>query len=154
MKLLLFIWKMLPKPLQGILSRIIRPSFQVFASAVILDDERRILLEKLTYQERYPWGLPGGNINPGEGPEDGVIREVKEEIGFDVEVKKLLIAKNANSKHILGLFYWCEIVGGGFQPTFEVSEMKYFALDDLPDVRPSDRVLLKRLSEKVDDELA
>ncbi len=150
MKFLLIIWKRLPFWLQGILSRIIRPSFQVFAAAAIFDQDQKILLEKLTYQDVYSWGLPGGNVDTGEEPEDAVVREVKEEIGFDVEVKKLLMAKNANAKHILGLFYWCEIIGGHFSPTLEVSEIKYFALDDLPDVRPSDVVFLKQLSEKVD----
>ena len=149
MKFLLFIWKHLPFWLQGILSRIIRPSFQVFAAAVIFDDGRKILLEKLTYQEIYSWGLPGGNVNYGEEPDDAVIREVKEELGFDIKIKKLLTAKNAESKHILGLFYWCEITGGSFSPTLEVSEIKYFPLDDLPDVRPSDLMLLKQLSESV-----
>ncbi len=147
---LLNVWKRLPFWLQGILSRIIRPSFQVFAAAVIFDRDQRILLEKLTYQEIYSWGLPGGNLNPGEEPEAAVVREVKEETGFDVEVKKLLMVKNANAKHILGLFYWCEISGGSFSPTMEVSEIKYFALDGLPDVRPSDLVFLKQLSKKVD----
>ena len=150
MKFLVYIWKRFLDWLQGILSRIIRPSFQVFAAAVIFNHDQQILLERLTYQEIHPWGLPGGNLNYGEEPEDAVIREVKEEIGFDVEVRKLLLAKNANAKHIFGLFYWCEIVGGQFKPTFEVSEIKYFAIDDLPDVRPSDLVLLKQLSEKVD----
>ncbi len=150
MKFLLIIWKRLPFWLQGILSRIIRPSFQVFAAAAIFDQDQKILLEKLTYQDVYSWGLPGGNLDTGEEPEDAVVREVKEEIGFDVEVKKLLMAKNANAEHILGLFYWCEIKGGHFSPTLEVSEIQYFALDDLPDVRPSDVVFLKQLLEKVD----
>ena len=150
MKVLLIIWKRFPFWLQEILSRIIRPSFQVFAAAVIFDEEQKILLEKLTYQEIHPWGLPGGNLNYGEEPEDAVVREVKEEIGFDVEVRKLLMAKNANAKHIFGLFYWCEIAGGQFSPSPEVSEIKYFAPDALPDVRPSDLKFLKQLSEKVD----
>ena len=150
MRFLLFVWKHFPFWLQGILSRIIRPSFQVFAAAVILDGEGKILLEKLTYQNVYSWGLPGGNIDYGEEPEDAVIREVKEELGFDIKIKKLLTAKNAEAKHILGLFYWCEITSGSFSPSLEVSEIKYFRLDNLPDVRPSDLVLLKQLSEKVD----
>jgi len=117
---------------------------------VIFDQDQKILLEKLTYQAIHPWGLPGGNLNYGEEPEAAVVREVKEETGLDVEVRKLLMSKNANSRNILGLFYWCEIKGSQFNPTLEVSEIKYFALDDLPDVRPSDLKFIKQLLEKVD----
>ena len=155
--LLLKIWMRFPFWLQRILSPFVRPSFHVFASAVIFNQEKQILLEKLTYQEIHPWGLPGGNLNVGEEPEDAVVREVKEELGFDIKTKKLLMTKNANAKNILGLFYWCEITGGCFNPTLEVSEIKYFALDDLPGVRPSDVGFLKKLfdvAESFEHELA
>ncbi len=102
---LLNIWRRLPFGLQRVVSRIVRPSYRVFAAAVIVNHRKRILLEKLTYQEIHPWGLPGGNLNIGEEPEDAVVREVKEEIGLDVEVRKLLAVKNANAQDILGLFY-------------------------------------------------
>lgn len=86
----------------------------------------------------------------GEEPEEAVVREVKEETGFDVKVKKLLMAKNANAGEILGLFYWCEVIGGSFKPSLEVAQIEYFPLDALPDVRPSDLVLLKQLSKEVE----
>jgi len=143
--LLLRIWRRLPFWLQGILSRFIRPSFQVFASAVIINQDKHILLEKLTYQDIHPWGLPGGNLNFGEEPEDAVVRETREETGLVVEVKRLLLAKNANAGDILGLFYWCTVKSGLLHPSSEVSEIKFFALDDLPDVRPSDVGFLKQL---------
>ena len=143
--LLLGVWRRFPFWLQGILSRFIRPSFQVFASAVIINQDKHILLEKLTYQDIYPWGLPGGNLNYGEEPEDAVVRETREETGLVVEVKRLLLAKNANAGDILGLFYWCTVKSGLLHPSSEVSEIKFFALDDLLDVRPSDVGFLKQL---------
>jgi ADP-ribose pyrophosphatase YjhB (NUDIX family) len=143
--LLLGVWRRFPFWLQGILSRFIRPSFQVFASAVIINQDKHILLEKLTYQDIYPWGLPGGNLNYGEEPEDAVVRETREETGLEVEVKRLLLAKNANAGDILGLFYWCTVKSGLLHPSSEVSEIKFFALDDLLDVRPSDVGFLKQL---------
>jgi 8-oxo-dGTP diphosphatase len=148
--LLLGVWRRFPFWLQGILSRFIRPSFQVFASAVIINQDKHILLEKLTYQDIYPWGLPGGNLNYGEEPEDAVVRETREETGLEVEVKRLLLAKNANAGDILGLFYWCTVTSGLLHPSSEVSEIKFFALDDLPDVRPSDVGFLKQLFSAVE----
>ncbi|MCI0506736.1 MAG: NUDIX hydrolase, partial [Gammaproteobacteria bacterium] len=75
--ILLRIWRAFPAWLQEVLSRILRPLFQVFAVAVIFNRDKQILLVKSTYQRIHPWGLPGGNLNYGEAPEDAVVREVR-----------------------------------------------------------------------------
>ena len=69
-RFLLQVWKHLPYWLQVVLSRIIRPLFQVFSAAVIFDDQKRIFLVRLTYQRFHPWGLPGGGLEYGESAED------------------------------------------------------------------------------------
>ncbi|GAB2678283.1 NUDIX hydrolase [Thalassiella azotivora] len=52
--------------------------------AVVEDDQGRILLIHKT--DNNLWALPGGGHEPGESIRDTVIREVKEETGYDVEV--------------------------------------------------------------------
>jgi 8-oxo-dGTP diphosphatase len=148
-KVLLSIWKWLPFGLQRILSRIIMPSFQVFAVGVTFNSKKQILLGKTTYQRIHPWGLPGGSLKIGEEPTKAVVREVWEETGLEIEVKKLLLAKNSSANDQIGLFYWCDILGGTFRPSDEMSEIRYFDLDNLPDVHPSDLKLIKELSEIV-----
>lgn len=152
-RILLKIWRVLPLWLQIILSRIIRPLFQVFAAAVILDEDKNILLVKSTYQRFHPWGLPGGSLEYGEHPEEAVIREVWEETGLNVGVEKLLMV-NSWTPDRVGMYYQCRITGGTFSPSDEVSEYAYFALEDLPDVRSLDRDMIKRLHRLVDHELA
>lgn len=151
--ILLKIWRVLPLWLQGVASRIIRPLFQVFAAAVIFDQDGRILLVKLTYQRFHPWGLPGGSLEYGETPEEGVLREVREETGWKVEIERLLFVKTWTPDRV-GLYYICRIDDGEFHPSDEVSEFGYFPLDDLPDVRPFDVELIKQIYEKVENELA
>lgn len=145
-KILLQVWRVFPLWLQAVLSRIIRPLFQVFVAAVIFDQEKRILLVRLTYQRFHPWGLPGGGLDYGELPENGVIREVWEETGLIVEIEKLLLVKTWKPDK-LALYYLCEIKDGAFQPSDEVSEYGYFSPDDLPDVRPVDVGLVTHLYE-------
>ena len=141
---LLQAWRILPLWLQVVLSRIIRPLFQVFAAAVIFNEDNKILLVKLTYQRFHPWGLPGGGLDYSEIPEDAVVREVLEETGLEIGIEKLLLVKTWRPDKV-GLYYLCKINGGVFQPSDEVSEYGYFTLDDLPDVRPFDIDLIKQL---------
>ena len=152
-KLLLKIWRVLPLWLQTVLSRIIRPLFQVFAAAVIFDEDKNIFLVKSTYQRFHPWGLPGGSLEYGEHPEDAVIREMWEETGLNICIEKFLLV-NSWLPDRVGLYYLCRILDGTFHPTEEVSEFAYFSLDDLPDIRPIDVDMIKRLHEMVEHELA
>ena len=144
MKYLLKIWRALPLRIQIILSRIIRPLFQVFAAGVIFNQDNKILLVKATYQRFHPWGLPGGSLEYGESPEDAVKREVWEETGLNVEIKRFLRVKTWSPDRV-GMYYLCEIIGGEVHPTDEVSEVGYFSLDNLPDVRPVDIEMIKVL---------
>jgi len=152
-RILLKIWRVLPVWLQMVLSRIIRPLFQVFAAAVIFDEDKNILLVKSTYQRFHPWGLPGGSLEYGEHPEEAVIREVWEETALNICIEKFILV-NSWLPDRVGFYYLCRITGGTFYPSDEVSEFAYFSLDHLPDVRPLDRDMIKRLHGLVEYELA
>ena len=143
-RFLLWVWKQLPYWLQVILSRIIRPLFQVFSAAVIFDDQKRILLVKLTYQRFHPWGMPGGGLEYGETAENAVIREIWEETGLKVKIDKLLLNRTVPPDKF-ALYYLCTITDGSFQPSDEVSEYGYFHLDNLPDIRPRDYALINEI---------
>jgi ADP-ribose pyrophosphatase YjhB (NUDIX family) len=150
---LLKVWRVLPLRLQLIASRIIRPLFQVFAAAVILDANKKILLVKSTYQRFHPWGLPGGSLEYGEQPEEAAVREVWEETGLTVCIERFLLVSSWLPDRV-GMYYLCRITDGTFHPTDEVSEFGYFAIDNLPDVRPIDVEVIKRIHRMVQDALA
>lgn len=59
-------------------------------SVVFVIRDKKILMEKLCYDKRTFYSIPGGGIEDGETPEQAAIRELKEECGLDgVIVKKL-----------------------------------------------------------------
>ena len=152
-RILLKIWRVLPLWLQIVLSRLIRPLFQVFAAAVIFDEDKNILLVKSTYNRFHPWGLPGGSLEYGEHPEEATIREIREETGLRICIERLLLVNSWRPDRV-GLYYLCRITDGTFYPSDEVSEFAYFSLDNLPDVRALDRDMIKRLYGLVEHELA
>jgi 8-oxo-dGTP pyrophosphatase MutT (NUDIX family) len=64
------------------------PTKRAIAQGVLRDDEGRVLLCELTYKAE--WDLPGGVVDPAESPATCVAREIREELGIEVEVRGLL----------------------------------------------------------------
>ncbi|MDQ3382407.1 MAG: NUDIX hydrolase [Actinomycetota bacterium] len=77
-------FRMLPGPLKRAMVRVGTPNYTVGAVCVLEhEDEDEVLL--LWQPHRRGWSLPGGLLNRGEEPADAVIREVREEIGLEIE---------------------------------------------------------------------
>ena len=55
------------------------------ARAVILDSGGRILLVRFEFPDRSVWACPGGGLEPGETHEAALRRELREEVGLDLE---------------------------------------------------------------------
>lgn len=64
------------------------PTAQVATGVVFTDATGDVLLVKPTYND--VWHLPGGVVEPGESPADAAVREVREELGLDIEVGRML----------------------------------------------------------------
>jgi ADP-ribose pyrophosphatase YjhB (NUDIX family) len=64
------------------------PKKRVGAGVAIVDENLRILLVEPTYKET--WEVPGGMVELEESPRAGAGRECLEELGFGVEIGRLL----------------------------------------------------------------
>lgn len=86
---------------------------RVGAVGLLRDGEGRVLVAKHVFRPRHPWGLPGGWAHRGEDPARTVARELREELGVDVEVGALLLARpefgDADGPGGLSLVYACEL---------------------------------------------
>lgn len=60
------------------------------AYAVVVDDSDRILLALWNEGAAPQWTLPGGGVDLGETVDEGAVRELREETGYDVELVRLL----------------------------------------------------------------
>lgn len=104
----------------------------VGAIATIFDDAGRVLLVHQTYQGSK-WAWPGGVVEEGEAPWTAVVREVKEEVGLDVEVVRLIGVYHVADRNSVGFQFLCRVVGGELRVDGgEISEAKFFDPARLP----------------------
>ncbi len=97
----------------------------------IILDEGKVWLRK---NERDEWELPGGKLDQGEQPEETIIRELEEELGFKTEVIDIIqsylytIKKSEDeSKGVLVVTYLCSLLNkvGDFEFQGEAGEAKF-----------------------------
>lgn len=83
------------------------------------------------------WVLPGGGIEKDETALGAIIREVKEESGFEVKiVKKIGEYTPVNKLSKFTYLFECEIVSGEAASSSESSDVKFFEVKKLPKLIP------------------
>jgi ADP-ribose pyrophosphatase YjhB (NUDIX family) len=125
----------------------IEPRFTVSAGAVVTDERGRVLLLKHVFRMGSGWGIPGGFMEKGEQPDEAIRRELREEVGLELEsVELVLVRARKNSKHVEIIFRCRSRVDGEASPrSAEIKGASWFAPDRLPPQLDKDqRHLIKR----------
>jgi 8-oxo-dGTP diphosphatase len=116
------------------------------AVAVILGDERGVLLGRRCIDPGSGlWSFPAGYVNRGEVLEEAAAREVLEELGIAIRLTGLVGAYSHRGEPVVLVVYAGDIEAGEPRPDgHEVSEVRRFPLDSLPDdmAFPHDRAVL------------
>ena len=107
-----------------------KPTFTVGVFAIVHDDDRRVLL--CHRRDHDLWNLPGGVLEHGEAPWDGVIREVREETGLEVEVSRLAGVYSKPDANDLVFSFLCRRTGGDIALSDEADRIEFFRADELP----------------------
>jgi 8-oxo-dGTP diphosphatase len=104
------------------------------AFALILDGAGRVLLVRHNYSGRY-YALPGGEVEPGELPQEAAMREVREELCIEARATRLLsinsfVLQERYQAHV----FLAEIVDGepAHPGTEEIAEVGWFDPEQLP----------------------
>lgn len=135
------------------------------AVGLILDGEGNILVSKRidpqTPAADGKWDFIGGKVEPGENPEETIVREAKEETGLEIKPLRLLpkILSNIWERKDLGttqallLAYECSVVGGKLHTQnfdHKIAELKFIPPRELDgyDTLASVKELLALLNEK------
>ena len=116
---------------------------KVDVRGVVFRNGRILLVREIMDHDR--WTLPGGWADVNESPAESVVREVREESGFDTRAVKVLAVYDRDKQghvppfpyHVYKLFFLCEIIGGEPCLNNEVSGIEFFAADQIPELSVS-----------------
>lgn len=100
-----------------------KPQFTRIASYGLVLDEGQLLLCRISkgLPDAGTWTLPGGGLEFGEHPEEGMIREIEEETGLNVRATALAgidsISGEDQDRHYHGIriIYHAERLGGSLR---------------------------------------
>jgi len=121
------------------------------ASAVVVNDEGKILLQRRSDNAR--WALPGGVMDIGESIGQSIIREVREETGFEVE-PEYIIGVYSDPGHVFAyddgevrqqfsICFACRIVGGTLRVSEESTEVAFFSPEEIHDLDMHESIRLR-----------
>ncbi len=82
------------------------------ARAIIIENDKILVMKRIKQGAEY-YTLVGGQLSEGESAEDALIREVKEETGFEVVSRKLVFVEHHPEPYNSQAIYLCEIAPHG-----------------------------------------
>jgi len=100
------------------------------AGCVITDSNGKILLLHRNTARRQQWEIPGGKLENEEETNEAAIREVKEELGVEVQIIRKLVEKTFDEDGYTLHYTWylAKIIRGeaGIMEPESFDDMKYF----------------------------
>ena len=116
---------------------------RVAAGVLFRDADGRVLLVKPSY--KAGWEIPGGYVEKSESPLAAAVREVREELGVDLDVAELLVMDwaphPAEGDKLLVIFRGGTLTADDVTSFTlhegEITTAEFFHVDQLPDLMPA-----------------
>lgn len=117
--------------------------------AAVIRSEDKIFATARGYGEfKGQWEFPGGKIEPGETPQEALVREIQEELDVKIKVGALIdtIEYDYPSFHLSMDCFWCNITEGAITLK-EAEDARWLSKDELYSVDwlPADIELIEKL---------
>jgi 8-oxo-dGTP diphosphatase len=132
------VWTFIGRHAGGVQWRILWLAHQKYiigVSGLVRDDTGRVLLIKgRMWKPSRPWGLVTGYAESGEQWHATVVREAREETGYEVKAHPEPVRLVTGFKRRAEVAFLAEFVGGTYRPDAkEVLDAQFFEIDGLPD---------------------
>ncbi len=133
-------YKRLPQVARTFLIRRATPSFHIGSICVVERADGHLLLVRQSYR-RDGWGFPGGLLRRREEPADAARRELREELGIDVELDGLPVVVIDAAMRRVDVVFNARLEEGSELPEWtdhspEITDARWFPPDGLPSLLP------------------
>lgn len=121
--------------------------------AAVIRDKDKIFATQRGYGEfKDGWEFPGGKMEPGETPQQALVREIKEELDTEIEVQELIDTVECDypTFHLTMHCFWARIKEGNLILK-EHEAAKWLTKDTLNTVDwlPADEELIKKIENTI-----
>jgi ADP-ribose pyrophosphatase YjhB (NUDIX family) len=125
------------------------PTVKVDIRGLLISEEKKILMVKESKDGK--WALPGGWADIGFSAKENIKKEFREETGLMIEPVKFLAvfdkkfhAHPPQPFYVYKLVFQIEFISGEIKKGFDVLDVQYFHLNDLPPLS-EDRILKSQI---------
>lgn len=110
-------------------------NFRISVKSFIIKDGKLLVLKRTSDNVQKPniWEIPGGRLEPGEDPREGIKRETKEETGLDIEVLHPINVRHfvrEDRQTITMIIFLCKALHDNVKISKEHSEFDWVALEN------------------------
>jgi ADP-ribose pyrophosphatase YjhB (NUDIX family) len=105
------------------------------ATQALVEHDGRVLLGRRAFDPSAGlWDLPGGFLNEGEQPLDGLRRELREETGLEIEPTEFFGTwiEDYTGRKVLALTWIASVAAGEAVAADDLVELRWFGPDELP----------------------
>jgi ADP-ribose pyrophosphatase YjhB (NUDIX family) len=139
-------WRKMPDWVRRWTMRATNARFTVTAAAVIVNERSEVLLLKHLFRPSPGWGIPGGFVQANEQPHEALRRELREEVGLEIDELEIVSVRSFTKLHQLEIVFISGATGEVQCRSIEVERAAWFSTKSLPPGLPEYQ---RRLIERV-----
>ena len=121
--------------------------------AALIRDGKRVFATARGYGNyKGWWEFPGGKVEPGESPEDALVREIREELDSEISVDEYIstIEHDYPEFHLSMRCYWCSLISGDLVLK-EAEDARWLDVETIDSVKwlPADITLIDEIKKRM-----